>query len=538
MIEPVAGARGDMLPRFGGYVATGEIGRGAHGAVYRGHRQGEPGRELALKVIGDTLSLDSVLVEPELLSRLRHKNIVHLEDYFLENGQVVLVMELVPGHDLQEELATRGRLPATEVIQFLVQMADALAHAHRQDIVHGDFKLSNIRVSSTGNDRRFVLVDFGVSRIVGGLQLKRSLRGTYHFMAPEQLRGRPTTQSDLWALGATAYALLTGKLPFEGDSLESLSKEIFFKTPVPPSQITGEPAPDLERILFRLLEKDLIQRYSSAEELLTELQRLAPDQAARATPASDKEQAPHEERTLRTTTWEKRARETLRKSWTWVAVLLAFWLISSGIFPGLLTVGGAALIYTGVERKTSRGKVAGGVGLLILGFLASVLFVGLLGTILGIEPEAIQGLYLVLGLLYETPLLLVALHFVVKARRLQRDLFLLEAVRLAGTDREQLIEGFRRFVDVSTGDLSVREKYVQALIAVGRTREAIVEAKLILEVDPYNFAASLLLAHGYFELGLLRECLAVCNGYLALSGQCFEFADLAARCEIPGRAAA
>lgn len=521
-----------------GYVLTGEIGRGAHGAVYRGYREGEPDRELALKVIGDSLSLESVLLEPEMLSRLQHESIVRLEDYFLESGKVVLVMELVAGRDLQEELAARGRLPAPEVITFLFQMASALAHAHQQEIVHGDFKLSNVRVGGTDGAQRFVLVDFGVSRIAGGLQHRRSLRGTYQFMAPEQLRGRPTQQSDLWALGATAYALLTGRLPFEGEDLDSLSKEIFFKTPMPPGEITGEPAPDLERILFRLLEKDLLHRYSSADEVLADLQRVALEPAGISSFRSREEAAPGDKKVRRTTTWEEDARTSIRKSWTWVAVLVALSTLPSGILPELVILGGAALFYLGLERERSKVKVAVGLGLILLGNLAVFFFLDLLPSLLDTSPENVLVLFYVAVFFYSTPLLLVALYFVVKARRLQRDLFLLETVRLTGTGRERLLDALKTFVDLNTGDLNVREKYIEALLAASRTREAIVEAKLMLEVDPYNFAASLLLAHGYFEAGLLRECLAVCKGYLAQSGQCFEFSDLAARCESPGRVAA
>ncbi|HYN20881.1 MAG TPA: hypothetical protein VE078_07975, partial [Thermoanaerobaculia bacterium] len=391
--------------------------------------------------------------------------------------------------------------------------------------------LSNVRVGGTDGARRFVLVDFGVSRMAGGLQLRRSLRGTYQFMAPEQLRGRPSKQSDLWALGATAYALLTGKLPFEGEDLDSLSKEILFKTPVPPSEITGEMASDLERIVFRLLEKDLLHRYGTAEEALADLQRMAPETAETSKLPVSGEVLPREKTSPQTTTWEKRARRQIRKSWTWVAVLAALSIVPTGILPGLMSIGGAALFYLGLERKRSNLKVAGGVGLMLLGFLAAFLLVILL-------PENLQAVLFAVILLYNTPLTLLALYFVVKARRLQRDLFLLEAVRLAGTDRERLLQALKDFVDMNAGDLNVREKYIEALLAAGRTRDAIVESKLMLEVDPYNFAASLFLAHGYFETGLLQECLAVCHGYLAQSGQCFEFADLAARCEIPGRAAA
>ena len=136
-------------------------------------------------------------------------------------------------------------------------MANALAHAHGNNIIHRDIKLSNILFTGEPKNPRFVLVDFGISRMAEGIQTIKRLGGTYYYMAPEQLRGRPCEQSDLWSLGVCAYTLLTGIKPFEGNTEKEISKKIQLSIPQAPSEISGGIDPNLETILFHLLEKQL-----------------------------------------------------------------------------------------------------------------------------------------------------------------------------------------------------------------------------------------------------------------------------------------
>lgn len=119
-------------------------------------------------------------------------------------------------------------------------MADALRNAHANNIIHRDIKLSNILVTGDNQNQRFVLVDFGISRMAEGVQTVKRIAGTYYYMAPEQLRGRPCEQSDLWALGVCAYTLLTGIKPFEAKVGEELSHQILFSIPQAPSEIVNQ----------------------------------------------------------------------------------------------------------------------------------------------------------------------------------------------------------------------------------------------------------------------------------------------------------
>lgn len=133
--------------------------------------------------------------------RLNHPNIIRLKDYFLYAGKLVLVTEYIEGIDLQSYLDQQGKLSQRELKLFMSQMASALSHAHTNNIIHRDLKLSNILVTEEDHDLKFVLVDFGISRMAEGIQTIKRVAGTYYYMAPEQLRGRPCEQSDLWALG-------------------------------------------------------------------------------------------------------------------------------------------------------------------------------------------------------------------------------------------------------------------------------------------------------------------------------------------------
>src|SRR5206468_3423166 len=148
----------------------------------------------------------------------------------------------------------------------------ALVAAHAQQIVHRDIKPANILVDRTVGQLRFVLTDFGIGRRQEGVQAEKHAGGTYQFMAPEQLRGRPGPQSDLWALGVVAYRLLTGRMPFPGPSLGELTRQILYGAPPPPSEVCPTPVdPDLERAVLHLLDRSLQERTASARELLREL---------------------------------------------------------------------------------------------------------------------------------------------------------------------------------------------------------------------------------------------------------------------------
>jgi predicted Ser/Thr protein kinase len=501
------------------YTLLNELGRGSHGTVYRARSTAGAGEIVALKVIEDNSSLDRLLIEPQLLAKLHHRNIVGLRDYFLHGGTVVLVMEYVDGPDLGTWLTQQGPLTPAEVRDFLVQMAGAIAHAHASGVVHSDLKASNILVDTSGEIPRYVIVDFGVSRIATGIALSKRLAGTYAFMAPEQLRGRGTMQSDLWALGVLAYTLLTGSQPFQGETREEIRRQILFSQPLPPPQFVGNDG-GLERIIVHLLEKNAIDRIESSQALLTELtgsalHQVVPDDAR----VPMLETMPAWEQSLH---HEVRRRE--RRTLLWVIIT---WLPEL-VVPGLLSYAAVYLFYLAQVRRRAAFFAAGlaafalaVVGVLAVGVLEVTIF-----TLLGAGPddlEALSALSQFVSLLFGFFMFPAAANFV-KARHARRDLTLLKALRTAERERSLIL--LRYYVTTAPGDTNMRLRYIEALLAAGRVDEAAVEAQLLLELDPYNLGASLLLANAYVDLGLLDRAEQVCNWYLSVSPQCFEFEDL------------
>src|SRR6516164_3753340 len=246
---------------IGAYDIDRELGRGAFGAVYRAYRREQPDAPVALKVVEARGDPDQLLAEPALLARVKHPCVVGVEDYFVADGRLAIALEFVNGEDLKVILDRGDPFPPEQVRALLIQLGGALVAAHGQQIVHRDIKPANILVDRTGGGLRFVLTDFGIGRRQEGIQAEKHAGGTYHYMAPEQLRGRPGAQSDLWALGVVAYRLLAGRLPFPGPTLPELARQIQYESPPPPSEVRGSPLPaDLETAVMKLLDKSLTER--------------------------------------------------------------------------------------------------------------------------------------------------------------------------------------------------------------------------------------------------------------------------------------
>ena len=338
------------------YVILGELGRGASGVVYKARPVGRPDELVALKLIEGIGNLDTQLVEPEILSRLNHPNIIRLVDYFLVSGKLALAMEYVDGPDLNGWAESHGRLSSAEVRDFLTQMAQALVCAHAQGVIHRDIKPGNIMVAKDGGKPRYILADFGISRQVEGIQVKKQLAGSYRFMAPEQIRGRATPQSDLWSLGVVAYWLLTGNLPFNATSLRELSDQIALMSPPAPSEVVGDVDGDLETIVLELLQKDPLRRIDSATTLLGRLnEQPLPTAEIKAAAANG------------VPSWEVKLSRavTRRKMFFWIFLIL--WMVPGLVIgPALISLG-VYNIYLQQARLRGAGRAALGLLLIVLG---------------------------------------------------------------------------------------------------------------------------------------------------------------------------
>ncbi|MFO0844971.1 MAG: protein kinase [Gemmataceae bacterium] len=507
--------------QVGEYLIDRELGRGAFGVVYLARHRARPQTPVALKVVQGRGNLDRMMLEPAVLSRLEHPNIVRLEDYFLRGDDLVLALEYVEGSDLKTLLEEGERFTQADVRDLLIQLGSALAAAHEQNILHRDLKPANILVQRGQDGWRFVLTDFGIGQVREGIQQRRQTGGTYLFMAPEQLRGRPSPQSDLWALGVVAYRMLTGRMPFPGPSLQELTTQILYGGIASPSEVRKEPVdPDLERAVLHLLDKSLQERTGSGAELLRDL-------GVRESSAAARKSAPR--RPPSSTLDEGLARSIARRR-SWLAVCLFAYLVPTAIFAGLLLILGGALFYLGQrERRVRRLTTV----LLALAAFA-VLFAHVqmryvwarydVGVVHlgGTAGPVLAGVFSVLNI----ALPIAAGSMFAGLRRLQREKLLRDLAREEGPGSERYLQALEQALDSRFEDVGFHLKYAEALFARGRVKEAAAECRVLLRQDPYNFNGNLLLANAYFALDLDPECVAQCDGYLGVSGYCFEFSEL------------
>ena len=255
------------VPRFGPYLLEAELGRGAMGVVYRAVDT-RAGRRVALKVVpaGGPEPLARFAAEAEAAARLRHKNVVAVHDFLRAQGQLGLVSELVEGPSLGQVLARGGPLEAGRAADLIARLCEGVAHAHAAGVLHRDIKPDNVLLE--GQEPR--LTDFGVARLGAGVLTQTGqVLGTPSYMSPEQAsgeRGLVDVRADVYALGATLYALLTGRPPFAEGSVLSTLSAVICRPPLPPSTYVALPA-ELEAITLRCLAKDPEERYPSASAL-------------------------------------------------------------------------------------------------------------------------------------------------------------------------------------------------------------------------------------------------------------------------------
>ncbi|RMG14479.1 MAG: hypothetical protein D6731_10230 [Planctomycetota bacterium] len=266
------------------------------GAVYRA-RDVRLGRLVALKVIRSGFFDEEALArfgrEARAVAKLQHPGIVPLYDAGHHEGQPYIAMGYVEGRTL-EEVLREGGLSPRRLAEVLAHVADALAHAHAQGVVHRDVKPQNIMLDAAGQPH---LLDFGLARDASAkeeLTQTGQVLGTLHYMAPEQASGEASAQGppcDVYALGAVLYRALTGRAPFSegGGGQLAILKRVLLDEVAAPSRFAEGVHPDLETIALRCMEKDPQRRYPGAAELADELRRFVDGEPIRARPIGRRE---------------------------------------------------------------------------------------------------------------------------------------------------------------------------------------------------------------------------------------------------------
>ena len=275
----VAGGDGVQKPMLGRYQVEKELGKGAMGVVYLG-RDPKISRVVAIKTLAlsqefDEEELEEVkerfFREAETAGRLTHPHIVTIYDAGEEHDLAYIAMELLEGDDLTPYTKPENLLPRPKVLEIVASAADALDYAHAQNVVHRDIKPANVMYEPTNG--RMKITDFGIARITDASKTKTGMvLGTPSYMSPEQLSGNKVDgRSDLFSLGVMLFQLLTGKLPFQGDSMATLMFKIA-NEPHPNVTALRPDIPDcLNAIIDRALQKDMSKRYQRGHQLKQDL---------------------------------------------------------------------------------------------------------------------------------------------------------------------------------------------------------------------------------------------------------------------------
>ena len=269
-----------MENRIGPYEIKEILGKGGMGTVYRAV---DPtvNREVALKVINPELSQNTLLMkrfknEAIAMARLCHPNIVVLYNFFSEANLNYIVMEYVRGKSLSQMIRDGGDLSWERVLPIFRQILNAIDHAHSQGIIHRDIKPSNFLLQHDGTVK---VTDFGVAKVFGGEELTRagSTLGTSHYMSPEQILGQPIgTSSDIYSLGITLFEMMTGRVPFSGNSDFEIQRGHLEVLPPSPRQFNPNVPKEVESAILKSLEKKPEKRFSSARHFLQALPETMP----------------------------------------------------------------------------------------------------------------------------------------------------------------------------------------------------------------------------------------------------------------------
>jgi len=257
------------------YEVIEELGKGGMGKVFRVEDK-KIREEVALKIIKPEIAADKKTIERfsnelKFARKIAHRNVCKMYDLGEEEGTYYITMEYIPGEDLKSFIRRSRQLNVGTAISLAKQVSEGLSEAHRLGVVHRDLKPQNVMIDREGNPR---IMDFGVARSVIGKGITGAgvMIGTPEYMSPEQVEGKEADQrSDIYSLGIIMYEMLTGRVPFEGDTAFAIGIMQKSETPKDPREFNSQIPEDLSRVILKCLEKDKEKRYQSAGEIRSEL---------------------------------------------------------------------------------------------------------------------------------------------------------------------------------------------------------------------------------------------------------------------------
>lgn len=260
------------------YQIIEELGKGGMGRVYKVLDK-EIGEKVALKLLNPEIAAESKTIERfrnelKTARQISHKNVCRMYHLSKEEGAPYITMEYLRGEDLKSMIRMMGRLSPGQAVSIAKQVCEGLSEAYRLGIVHRDLKPQNIMIDRNGDVK---IMDFGIARSLQakGMTGEGVMIGTPEYMSPEQVEGKDADErADIYALGIVLFEMLTGRVPFEGETPLSVALKHKTEAPPDPRKINSQVPDDLARLILRCLEKEKGKRYQSTQELLGEFTKI------------------------------------------------------------------------------------------------------------------------------------------------------------------------------------------------------------------------------------------------------------------------
>lgn len=258
------------------YRIVDKIGVGGMADVYLGEDT-LLGRPVAIKILHANFANDDEFVkrfkrEAQAAGKLNHPNIVNMYDVGFDQNLHYIIMEYVDGETLKEYITRHGRLSIDEAVKFTIAIAEGLEHAHAMGIVHCDIKPHNVIITRTG---RVKVTDFGIARAMNAtntVMYTNSILGSAHYLSPEQASGKPVDgNTDIYSLGVVLYEMLTGRVPFEGETPIAVALKHVREKVTPPTRYNPSIPPLLEAVVMKALAKNPADRFESISDMISDL---------------------------------------------------------------------------------------------------------------------------------------------------------------------------------------------------------------------------------------------------------------------------